>query len=209
MIKLIDKKTSLEYFGAPGPGELATWCRENGYHGVDPAADRGDDLPSDYVLAAALWHARTRYPEAGNLDVCSYAGLVAYLATGWYGGFGTESYEKERQAEHIVLALAGGRPPAPDGIVALVPEEVVTGTPSADWTRRVIAFLDAFYFGDPEEAVARLLGDADDRTAARVVLALARTKAEYERLARVAEGFLKKKENISALRRAVREVLKK
>jgi len=32
-------------------------------------------------------------------DIFSAAGLLTYIVTGWYGGFGTESYEKERKIE--------------------------------------------------------------------------------------------------------------
>lgn len=208
-MSLIEKQTALKYFAAPSPPEeLTVWCQENGYLGLDPVENSGrDDLPDDYLLAAALWHARTKHPAAARLDVCSYAGLTAYLATGWYGGFGTDGYQKERQAENIVLALAGGIAAEPDGVLATVPETVVNGTPSAEFSRRVLTFLDAFYFGDQEEAVADLLDSVDGLIAARIVLGMARTQAEYDRLARVADGFLKKKENISALRKAVKDVL--
>lgn len=208
-VKLINKQAVLEYLTAPGPEELASWCQENSYGGVDPTRDPGrDDMPSDHILAAALWHAREKFPGATDLDVCSYAGLVAYLATGWYGGFGTDEYEKERQAENIVLALAGGIVAEPDGFVATVPESVIKETPSAEFTRQVLVFLDAFYFGDQEQAVADLLDGVDDLTVARIVLGMARTQAEYDHLARAADGFLKKKGNLAALRKAVREVLR-
>ncbi|MGI9951412.1 hypothetical protein V3F56_03535 [Moorellaceae bacterium AZ2] len=205
-MKLINKETALEYFGAPGPEELAAWCQEHGYDSVDPTAY---DMPSDHVLAAALWYVKSKHPEADNLDVCSYAGLVSYLATGLYGGFGTEEYAKERQAENIIIALAGGMVAPPGGVVGTIPEEVVKGTPSAEFTRRVLQFLDAFYFGDQEQAVAGLLEGVDEITAARVVLGMARTQAEYQHLTRVVDNFLKKKEKISTLRKAVREVLSK
>ena len=207
-MKLISKKTVLEYFDAPGPQELSDWCREEKFSGVDPAGGNvvDDGMPSDLVLAAALWHARTKYPEAGNLDVCSYGGLVSYLATGWYGGFGTEEYQKERRAENIVLALAGGTAPEPDGMIAFIPERNLREEPTAEFTRQVLEFLDKFYFVGEEQAVVEALDQTEPMNAARVVLGLARTRVEYERLARVADGFLKHKENISALRKAVREV---
>lgn len=214
---LIDKKTTLEFLSAPDPATLENWCRENNYGGVNPMQDVQHDpalrplgeLPSDHVLAAALWHAETKHPDASHIDVCSFAGLVAYLATGWYGGFGTEEYEKERQAENIVIALAGGTAPAPDSPFGTIPESALTGRPSAEFTTKALRFLDEFYFGDQEKAVTELLESVDEKTAARVVLGLAKTQAQYRKLVEVASGFLKKKESISALRQAVREAMGK
>lgn len=203
-MELINKKATLEYFGAPGPEELETWCQQNNYGGVFPTQDdQHEGMPSDHVLAAALWHARTKFPNAETLDICSYAGLVTYLATGWYGGFGTDQYQKERQAEHIVLSLAGGIAPEPDGMLAYVPSQ----EPDADFTKKVLEFLDGFYFGDAENAVIKAIEDVDPIITARAILALARNRAEYENLVRVADRFLKKKTNISSLRQAVRKVL--
>lgn len=196
-MRLINKKATLEYFTAPGPKELEEWCREKGYGGVNPTRDlEHDDMPSDHILAAALWHAKSKYPDADSLDVCSYAGLAAYFATGWYGGFDTEHYEKERQAENIILTLAGGMAAPPKG------------TPTIEFTYRVLEFLDTFYFGNQEQAMVDLLGNVDNKTAAQVILSLAQTMTEYHCLAKVADGFLRKKENISSLREAVRKVLK-
>ena len=184
-MKLISKKITLAYFDAPGPIELAAWCKEHQYGGIDPTRDPnyvlkqetegkdvqihtddpegvnraldnfGDDHPSDHLLAAALWHAKTKHPGADNLDVCSYAGLVAYLATGWYGGFGTDQYEKERRAENIVLALAGGSVTSTPGF-CFAPSGVVEGSPSPEFTLRVLEFLKMFYFQDEVGAVREL-----------------------------------------------------
>lgn len=196
-MKLIDKKTALEYFDAPDPLELSDWCQKEKFCGVDPACKvEDDDLPSDHVLAAALWYARHKFPNAEKVDVCSYAGLVAYLVTGWYGGFGTEEYPKERRAENIVLALAGW---------TAIPSN--REKPTVKFTRQVLNFLDEFYFVGEEQAVVNILDQIEPLNAAHVVLGLARTQTEYKQLARVADGFLKHKQNISALRRAVREVL--
>jgi hypothetical protein len=158
LLKLIDKQTALSYFDVPmNCIELEAWCRENGYSGVDPTRDiPNESYPSDYVLASALWWAQNRYPDANNLDICSFAGLVAYLATGWYGGFGTDQYEKERRAENIVLSLAGGTQTA-EPYFYVVPVSVVNGTPTADFTRRVLEFLDTFYFIDERRAITELM----------------------------------------------------
>lgn len=203
-MKFIDKKTALEHFDAPGPQELLEWCRKENFHGVNPTSE---NTSNDLVLAAALWHAKTKYPKAKNLDICSYGGLVSYLATGWYGGFGTEEYQKERRAENIVLALAGCIPPEPNNIIAFIPERNLREEPTAEFTRQTLKFLDKFYFIGEEQAVVEILDRIEPMNAARVVLGLARSQAEYKKLAQVADGFLKHKKNISALRKAVRNVL--
>lgn len=207
-MKLINGDAVLAYFSPPDPQELESWCRENGYHGVFPTRDSGaKDMPSDQILAAALWYARNRYPDADNLDVCSYGGLVAYLATGWYGGFGTEEYEKERQAEHIVIALAGGI--GSDGIY-IVPESTVKGeTATADFTQKVMKFLDQFYFEDKQKAVINLLDAVEDQVAAKLILSLTTVQEEYKTIVHVANEFLRKKATPKELREAVRAVIPK
>jgi hypothetical protein len=157
-MKLIDKETVLSFFNAPSPAELEAWCRENNYGGVEPTRDApGNDNPSDHVLAAALWWAQTNHADADRLDICSFAGLVAYLATGWYGGFGTDQYKKERRAENIVLSLAGGGPVDEESEFYFMPASVVNGTPTADFTRRVLEFLDTFYFSSTRRAITELM----------------------------------------------------
>jgi hypothetical protein len=179
-MQFVDKQATLEFFNPPSPAELETWCRENGFDGVFPTRDiQRDGMPSDHILAAALWYAATNHPDAGNLDICSFAGLVAYLATGWYGGFGTEEYEVERQAENIVIAWAGGVAPSPEGVIGFIPEKLLKqGTPRK-FTNEVLRFLDSFYFGDREKAVTELLSRVDKQTAAQIVLGLASTEKQY------------------------------
>jgi hypothetical protein len=202
-MNLIDKKTVLNYFNAPAPEELKRWCEEKGYYGVNPV-ESFDDV--DHVLAAALWYAKTKYSEA-NYDIASFAGLVSYLATGMYGGFGTENYTKERQAERIVVALAGGE----EGIdgIGWMPEQVIQGTPSEEFTIKVLRFLEEFYFVDEVKAIEEIIKTVDDTTVAKIILALANTPKEYQELVTVADKFLKKKESISSLRNAVKEIFKK
>lgn len=146
-MKLISKNTALEHFAAPGPEVLATWCKENQYTGVDPTR-------TDHVLAAALHYAEAKYPDADKLDICSYAGLVSYLTTGWYGGFGTEQYQKERQAENIIIGLAGGTAGTIEGMY-FIPGKAEKVT--EEFTHRILAFLDEFYFGDEKKAMSELL----------------------------------------------------
>jgi NAD kinase len=209
-MKLIDKYATLDYLNASEPHQLESWCQENGYHGVYPTRDVakiGHDMPSDYILAAALSYAKNKYPDADNLDVCSYAGLVAYLATGWYGGFGTEEYEKERQAEHIVVALAGGV--GGDGIY-LMPESAVKGeSATMDFTQQILNFLSQFYFEDKQKAVINLLDAVEDQVAAKLILSLTTVQDEYRAIAHIANEFLRKKATPKELREAVRAVIPK
>ena len=44
--------------------------------------------------------AKEKYPNAPHLYHCCFAGLIAYFATGVYGGYGTERVQKERFAEN-------------------------------------------------------------------------------------------------------------
>ncbi len=206
-MKMLDRKAVLKYLNAPSGEELAKWCEENNYSGMNLMDDTNEDASSDYVLAAGLWYAKTNYPDAPNIDVCSYAGLVGYLATGWYVWIGTDFYEKERQAENIIVALAGGTTFSPEGEMFLVPEKAMH--PSIEFTEKVLPFLEMFYFKDEEQAVIDLLNMTDERTAANIILSLAKTNVEYQELAQVADLFLKKKSNIASLRRAVRKALER
>lgn len=106
------------------------------------------------VIPARIW------PEAENIDRCSYAGLVAYFATGWYGGYGTEEYILERQVEALILAFAGGIPPDEDGGIAIMPPRDARGEPMlpldpATWTERALNLMETAYFGDGYEAACR------------------------------------------------------
>jgi len=170
-MKFIDKTAGLSFLNAPDPDYLAQWCRDNGFNGVEPSKEFGDD-----IMASALYYGRTNYPDADNIDVCSFAGLVAYLATGMYGGFGTEEYKPERQAENIILAWAGGMAPPPGEVVAFTPVEEDV---SAEFTRDVLSFLDAFYFVDREKAVADLISRVDKAAVTRIVLALSESQTQY------------------------------
>jgi len=179
-VQVLNKSTVIDYFSAPGPAELEAWCRENGYEGVLPTQDvEGENMPSDHVLAAALWYARTKHPNADNLDVCSFAGLVSYLATGWCGGFGTDQYEKERRAENIVLALAGCTPVGNISVGGLwfMPEQ---SKPGEELTLRVLNFLEEYYFQDEKKALAELMSKhALDMVRSGEVLTVSQVAKEY------------------------------
>lgn len=146
-MKLLDKEVTLSMLDAPEPEELAAWCKEHEYKGVTPVT-----VSTDHILAAALWYAKNTYPDADNIDICSYAGLVSCLATGMYGGFGTEEYKKERRAENIIIGLAGGAGTNIDGMY-IIPEQKQL----AEFTRRILAFLNDFYFVDEGRALAGLM----------------------------------------------------
>lgn len=204
-MRVLRKEDVLRYFGftEKDAEALERWCQDNGYYGVFPTKDV-ENGPSDLVLAAALYYAQNKHHNPSRIDVCSFATLVAYLATGWYGGFGTDEYEKEQIAEKIITAFAGGIPPAPDGVVGFVPAE----EPVLD-AEKVLRFLEGWYFEDQETALIELLEGCDSKTIAQAILAAARTQAEYEELAEVARDFLRHKANIASLRTVVKKVFKK
>lgn len=177
---LIDKNQTLKFLGAPEAEELEKWCRYNNYSDMDLSIEM-DGMPSDRVLASALWYAQIRYPKADVKDIYSFAGLVAYLATGWYGGFGTEDYEPEQQAQNIVIAWAGGVAPSPEGDFGFMPKNVIEEGTSLEFTITVLSFLEAFYFADDKErAVSDILTQVDERTAAKVILGLATSEKQHQ-----------------------------
>jgi len=55
------------------------------------------------------WACKKYSDKTTNKDLCSFAALIEYFSTGWYGGYGTELYEKERlietQARHLYTTL--------------------------------------------------------------------------------------------------------
>lgn len=59
---------------------------------------------NDCLASVRAW-AEKKYPQATVRDQCSFAGLVLYYATGAYGGYGTETYKKERIAERKINAF--------------------------------------------------------------------------------------------------------
>jgi hypothetical protein len=129
---------------------------------LDPTvlqASFGLASPPEDWLAAADAYVDREYPAASNLDRRSFAGLVAYLATGFYGGYGTEDYEKERQIEDLALAFTGGLPAPPDGIVSFTPPlgpdgEPVKWLPEPEHTETLLRLIEIAYFQtDPREAL--------------------------------------------------------
>lgn len=60
---------------------------------------------SDRWLAYSIHHAVTKFPNADKRDQYSFAALCQSFFTGWYGGFGTETYEKERKIQNQAIFL--------------------------------------------------------------------------------------------------------
>ncbi len=83
-----------DYGGKPTAEQLKKWL-EGGREITD----------ADALLAWAYAWARKKYQPRDYRDHGSYAALMSYLVTGWYGGFGTELYEKERKIENRVFNL--------------------------------------------------------------------------------------------------------
>ncbi len=71
----------------------------------------------DRVLAHALAYAHAKYPGRSPGDKTSFAGVLHYLATGWYGGASVDERPRERAAEHAIrtMAEAAGVVADPDG----------------------------------------------------------------------------------------------
>jgi hypothetical protein len=210
----------------PAPKDLEAWVNDNNIAMAPFAeeleislADKSNgaddhDVPRDmpmpysgYVTAAACWWAETKHPDAEDIDKYSFAGLLSGLSTGLYGGFGTDQYPKENQAQDIVFALAGGLAAPPGQLVGLAPVGMENRKDIAELTRTAFAFLRSFYFDDQERAVMDLISNIDQNTTARILLALARTNDSYQRLAIAAKAYLQKKAPVSSLRKAVNEAM--
>lgn len=146
-MRLFDPSTVREFLELPpNPAE-------------DEALRRGEfSRQTDWLETARQWAAE-HYPQASNLDHCSFAALVESFTTGLYGGYGTESYPKEEQIQDIILAFAGGRPASAGGIVALSPLINAEGRallplPEAEWTRLALELMTIAYFErDPRRAL--------------------------------------------------------
>jgi hypothetical protein len=147
-MRLFDLPTVRSHLGLPARPDEDAHILDGGYPGE-----------TDFLEAARIYAERV-WPEAENVDRCSYAGLVAYFATGWYGGYGTDEYQKERQVEALIHAFAGGYPPDEDGILAITPPLDARGEPMlpldpATWTERALALMETAYFGDGYDAASR------------------------------------------------------
>ncbi len=97
MLKLVDSKTFIQFFYLDSKGETQG-MPEN-------TAARWLILERKGVLESLRRWAAEHYPDAPTIYQCSFAGLVEYFATGMYGGYGTESLQKERYAESKAYAF--------------------------------------------------------------------------------------------------------
>ena len=92
MPKLLDSKTFIQFFELDKDNETADLSSK--------ATDKWLMWKQfDFTEDLRKW-AEENYPNASHLYHCCFAGLIAYLATGGYGGYGTENVQKERFAEH-------------------------------------------------------------------------------------------------------------
>jgi len=76
------------------------WSEEQAKKELEILWQVQDVLASDLWLYYAIHHAHKKYPNASRKDICSFATLCESFFTGFYGGFGTEFYEKERKIEN-------------------------------------------------------------------------------------------------------------
>ena len=92
MPKLLESKKFIEFFELDTKNETTSLSNE----GADKWL-----MSKMFELDESLrkW-AEVHYPNAPTVDHCCFAGLIAYFATGVYGGYGTENNQKERFAEH-------------------------------------------------------------------------------------------------------------
>lgn len=146
-MRLFDPTTVRAHLGLPPDAE------------EDEAIRRGEyPRRTDWLEAARRW-AEESYPSAPALDQCSYAALVESFTAGFYGGYGTERYDKEQQIHDLVLAFAGAMPAPSGGIVAITPPlddhgEPILPFPAAEWTRVALDLMTTAYFErDPRRAL--------------------------------------------------------
>ena len=94
-MEILDRKYVKKFFGLDElKSEEYPFLRE----GDVPEAKYWSLRYDEYLKAVKAW-AHSQFPQAEEIDCCSFAALVLYFATGIYGGWGTERYTKERYAE--------------------------------------------------------------------------------------------------------------
>jgi len=80
------------------------YTKEQAMEVVEEALD--GDQEHDEWLFPATWYAHTHLKEDLDYkDRMSFASLLTSVVTGWYGGYGTEMYRKERKIEDKCLYL--------------------------------------------------------------------------------------------------------
>lgn len=92
------------YFGFLDDGKVARclgklrvngWSEEEALRAVEDAR-RGGDRGNLHLYYALAWGDMNGLE---GVDLYSMASLLSYAISGYYGGFGTENYEKERKVE--------------------------------------------------------------------------------------------------------------
>lgn len=74
------------------------------YYGIE--YELLSENPMKNLLEDIKTYIENKYPQKSHKDHCSYAGLMEYALTGWYGGYGTENYIKEREIENKAREIA-------------------------------------------------------------------------------------------------------
>lgn len=88
-MNMLQPKTFIQFFGLD--------------EGANPIPEGGEYMwlvnNQSHVSEKILGWTREKYPNTPDIYRCSFAGLMVYLATGFYSGYGTEKLQKERFAE--------------------------------------------------------------------------------------------------------------
>ncbi|KAF2958416.1 hypothetical protein AS159_01570 [Thermotoga sp. Ku-13t] len=143
-MSIIRSDELIRLVGNPGRDELERFAELYGIMGTDTSNEH------DYITLAVMRYARGKYPNASAYDVASFGSILPYLATGMYGGFGTDQYWKEELADMAIIAACGGVPPAPGELLAIMPRGAKLDTAIA------LDFLTEWYFGDSAKALIEL-----------------------------------------------------
>jgi hypothetical protein len=98
----------------------------------------------DRVLAHALAYAHAKYPARSVDEKTSFAGLLHYLTTGWYGSASADARPRERAAERTIRTMADAA-----GVVADPNGPRATAKVGAsDFTRAAILVAEAHLLRD-------------------------------------------------------------
>lgn len=204
-MKIIDHDTAIKIFNPPQKEELEKFLNDQGYF---CSSDENDIYTGNYALSCAVYWARKKHPDANEMDIASFAGLIQGYTSGFWGGFNTDDYPKEKIIRNIILAVHGGTPAHPDDFISFIPQAMLDDSRkiSAEHTERIIGILDHCYFGNLVEAVSELIEESTPEIAAGILIAMASTAAEYKETCQTASDFLKRKKTIGDLRKSVKKI---
>lgn len=207
-MKLLDRDTVIQIFDPPPEPEFREFLDSHGFTAC--TTDPQDDYTGNFTLSSAIYWSLKRHPDADMFDVGSFAGLVQGYSSGFFGGFGTDEYRKEQIIRNIILSIHGGTPAQPGEIISMVPAEIITGkSATPEQTERIIGILDHCYFGDLIDAISDLIETSTPEAAARILVSMAGTTAEYREACQTAQDFLKRKKTIGDLRRSIKKIAEK